>query len=57
MITRLRNAGMLFVFSLLAHGDETPLPYILMQSDLEPLRTDFNTAIDQVRLVFIVGPT
>jgi len=28
-----------------------------MGDDLAALKTDFNTAIDQVRLLFIVGPT
>lgn len=31
--------------------------YVLMQDDLTQLKTDFNAAVDQVRLVFIVGPT
>ena len=31
--------------------------YILMDDELSELRTDFNDAVDQVRLVFIVGPT
>jgi hypothetical protein len=34
-----------------------PRPYILMQEDLAELKLDFNQAVDQVRLVFIVGPT
>ena len=35
-----------------------PLPEIIdMAEDLAELKADFNTAIDQVRLVFIVGPT
>lgn len=31
--------------------------YVVMGDDLAALKTDFNTAIDQVRLLFIVGPT
>ena len=31
--------------------------YVLMQEDLAELRSAFNQAVDQVRLVFIVGPT
>jgi hypothetical protein len=32
-------------------------PYVIMQEDLAQLRADFNKAVDQIRLVFIVGPT
>ena len=32
-------------------------PYVLMHEDLAELKADFNNAADQVRLVFIVGPT
>ncbi len=32
-------------------------PYVLMDDDLAALKSDFNAAVDQVRLVFIVGPT
>ena len=31
--------------------------YVHMDSDLKALKADFNAASDQVRLVFIVGPT
>jgi uncharacterized protein YceK len=31
--------------------------YVVMGDDLAALKTDFNAAIDQVRLLFIVGPT
>ncbi len=31
--------------------------YVVMSDDLAALKTDFNEAIDQVRLLFIVGPT
>lgn len=31
--------------------------YVVMGEDLAALKTDFNAAIDQVRLLFIVGPT
>ena len=31
--------------------------YLVMGDDLAALKTDFNAAIDQVRLLFIVGPT
>ena len=31
--------------------------YIVMQNDLKDIKADFNEAVDQVRLVFIVGPT
>ena len=48
---------LLLLFSFLARASETPVPYVLMQDDLAPLKTDFNAAVDQVRLVFIVGPT
>ena len=49
--------ALLLFFSFPGHGNETPSPYVLMQNDLAPLKADFNTAVDQVRLVFIVGPT
>ena len=52
-----RYGGLFLLFSFLAHGNEPALPYILMQNDLAPLKADFNEAVDQVRLVFIVGPT
>ncbi len=31
--------------------------YVVMGDDLAALKTDFNAAVDQVRLLFIVGPT
>ena len=31
-------------------------PYVSMEADLAALKTDFNDAVDQMRLVFIVGP-
>ena len=49
--------AMLLFFSLLVRSDEPPRPYVLMENDLVQLKTDFNEAVDQVRLVFIVGPT
>ncbi len=49
--------AMLLFFSLLASSDEPPRPYVLMENDLAQLKTDFNEAVDQVRLIFIVGPT
>ena len=30
---------------------------VVMQDELAELKADFNEAVDQVRLVFIVGPT
>ena len=39
-----------------ANPDAT-MTYTLMQEDLGQFKTDFNEAVDQVRLVFIVGPT
>lgn len=33
------------------------VPYAHMDADLAELKRDFNDAADQVRLVFIVGPT
>ena len=53
----LTYGGLLLFFSFLAYGAVSPLPYTLMQNDLAPLKADFNQAVDQVRLVFIVGPT
>ena len=40
-----------------AAADEPALPYVVMGEDLAELKRDFNEAADQVRLVFIVGPT
>ena len=40
-----------------ALAEETTLPYVLMNEDLSELKSDFNAAVDQVRLLFIVGPT
>ena len=40
-----------------AVADTTSDEYVVMGDDLAALRRDFNAAIDQVRLVFIVGPT
>jgi hypothetical protein len=31
--------------------------YVVMGDDLAELKADFNAAVDQVRLLFIVGPT
>jgi hypothetical protein len=31
--------------------------YTVMQQDLTEIKSDFNDAVDQVRLLFIVGPT
>ena len=31
--------------------------YVVMDSDLAEFKAGFNTAVDHVRLVFIVGPT
>lgn len=31
--------------------------YVVMADDLAQLKADFNDSADQVRLVFIVGPT
>ncbi len=38
-------------------AEDQSLPYVLMNEDLSQLKSDFNEAVDQVRLVFIVGPT
>ncbi len=40
-----------------ALAEEQAMPYVLMDEDLAELKSDFNDAVDQVRLVFIVGPT
>ncbi len=40
-----------------ALAEQPELPYVLMDEDLAELKSDFNDAVDQVRLVFIVGPT
>ncbi len=43
------------VLSCSAFGEEQP--HVHMDADLAELKADFNEAADQVRLVFIVGPT
>jgi hypothetical protein len=48
---------LLLVLSLSPLAEEKALPYVLMQDDLAELKKDFDGAADQVRLVFIVGPT
>ncbi len=47
---------LLAAFSSLSFAEKNP-PYVLMQEDLTALKRDFNEAVDQVRLLFIVGPT
>lgn len=57
----LRNGSWLCLFvcavTSSALAGEPTLPYVLMDEDLAELKSDFNDAVDQVRLVFIVGPT
>ena len=50
-------SALIFVLSMSSVADDNELTYILMQDDLAPLKHDFNEAVDQLRLVFIVGPT
>ncbi len=54
-----KNAFWLCVFICMtwcvAYAGEQP--YVRMDADLSELKADFNGAVDQVRLVFIVGPT
>ena len=52
------------IFLLVAINTVTPIfaaddasSLVVMQDDLAELKADFNEAVDQVRLVFIVGPT
>ncbi len=52
-----RVGAILLMLSLSASADQKLLPYVLMQDDLAELKQEFNNAVDQVRLVFIVGPT
>ena len=40
-----------------AASDTASESYVVMGDDLAALKTDFNAAVDQVRLLFIVGPT
>ena len=65
---KLKTVSLALVASLLLTScteapDETPVistsPHeiIDMAENLAELKADFNTAVDQVRLVFIVGPT
>lgn len=48
---------MVGAFSNSALAETQEMPYVLMDEDLAELKSDFNDAVDQVRLVFIVGPT
>jgi hypothetical protein len=43
--------------SLDISAQESRAPYVLMHDDLSELKADFNEAVDQLRLVFVVGPT
>ena len=47
----------LFVCVLSCSAFAEDQPYVLMDENLAELKADFNNAVDQVRLVFIVGPT
>lgn len=49
--------GLLLMFSAACLAEGDGVPYVVMQDDLAALKHDFNEAVDQVRLVFIVGPT
>ena len=57
----LRNGTWLCLFTCAiassALAEQPELPYVLMDEDLSELKSDFNHAVDQVRLLFIVGPT
>lgn len=49
--------GIVFcVFCWLVSADE-PRDYIEMDADLTELKADFNAKADQLRLLYIVGPT
>ncbi len=66
---RLKAYGLLTCVLLLVGCGDTTSPatrgtvsdpaddYVVMGDDLAALKTDFNAAVDQVRLLFIVGPT
>ncbi len=47
----------LLLLPLATMAKDSTMPYVLMDDDLAALKSDFNAAVDQVRLVFIVGPT
>lgn len=63
MNTKIWIAIPILLASLSCHATEknqdpvTNKVYTVMQDDLAELKADFNEAVDQVRLVFIVGPT
>ena len=40
-----------------AAAEAVSTEYVVMGEDLAELKSDFNAAVDQVRLLFIVGPT
>lgn len=46
----------LYLTSTSAFAEED-LGYVLMGEDLSAIKHDFNAAVDQVRLLLIVGPT
>jgi hypothetical protein len=48
---------LLATISVASFAEDKPSSYILMQEDIAVLKHDFNEAVDQIRLVFIVGPT
>ena len=47
----------LFVCALSCAAFAEDQPYVRMGTDLTEVKSDFNEAVDQVRLVLIVGPT
>jgi hypothetical protein len=57
MIGRRWCVALLVVLWAASSAGESSRPYVLMENDLADLKAGFNEAVDQVRLVFIVGPT
>ncbi len=57
MIGKRWCVALLVVLWAASSAGEPSRPYVLMENDLAELKAGFNEAVDQVRLVFIVGPT
>jgi len=49
-------ARLTFLFSCLVSSAWAQDTHVVLQEDLSQFKSDFNAAVDQVRLVFIVGP-
>ena len=53
----MRTFAAFLLLAVSSAGSANDAPYIVMEQDLAAIESDFNEAVDQVRLIFIVGPT